>query len=496
MKFTKNQKSAKPQRHAHNTPETKARHNPRLKLPPVVEDVPKEAPDLSAKPKTERLFWEGAISNAKFDKQEALKLFWAANHLPDKAPQIIRGKNPELTPADSTYGLFWNPMKRNLQNRRQGEDKGYINPAHREIYDQLITQLSKEHLLRVRKAMVALHLRSGDGVFFLVLQVKPESPNTWREINRFSEWIQREMPLIQGCYVAQGSDRPFRFGETRGIQLKKEFGPDTLHAQVGDFRHFYHILDEQESDRSLILAHSDVVKQLIKPTPEQSILVLSAGCPAYVHTLSKEARIVGVFDPSPLAREGYARNRERHEWKNVRFTQFKEAQSWEQLPAANSIVSAWHQILTVEQMEALAATGADRIVRRFRSPDELSREWGKWRKMGWVLYRLKVLDGNPMHSNQVDVWALFQKDHRGILKITKDAKKAKFKEEFHSSRKENADFYGSGSRSEGRTRSNDRGRSEDHNRTDKSPRRASGRTASADRSAPKSSGNFPKFVQR
>lgn len=483
MKFQK-KKSETPRRHAHDTPETQERH--------VKRATPKPAPKIAEAPKlektevVERLTWGDCLFQNKGDKQAALKQFWTANHLPDKAPQILRGTSPDATPADSTYGLFWHPTKRNLQTRRQGDDKGYIPPAHREVYDKLVAQLGKEHLIRVRKAMVALHLRSGEGVYFLILQVKPESPNTWREINRFSEWIQREMPEVQGCYVAQGKESPFRFGETRGIQLKKEFGPDTLHSQVGDRRHFFHPLDVQDADRSLIPTTIEIAKQMVKPNKEQSALVMNASCPAFVMDFANECKTVHVVDANPLARESYAKNRERHEWKNVRFSKFDEDKDWARLPTSNAVVCAWHLPLNMDQIDNLVGTGAERIVRRFRSPEEMGREWGKWRRAGWVLYRLKVLDMNPSHSERLELWALFQKDHRGILQITKNAKKEKYREEFHNERKQNEDFYGRGSRAEGRTRSS---------RPEAPRQRADGPRNRPDAPAPRQS-SFPKFVQK
>lgn len=468
MKFQK-KKSATPIRHAHDTPETKARHVARPERKPKPKP---EAPQIAqAKPEvSERLNWEVAMEQSRQDKQAALKQFWISNRLPDKAPLILQSENFE-GPADSTLGLFWHPTKRILQPRRQGDDRGYVNPVHRAIYDRLGVQLNKEHLLRVRKAMVAMHLRSSEGVHFLILQVKPESPNTWREIDRLIEWIQREMPEIQGCYVAEGRENPFHFGDARGIKLKKEFGPDTLHEQLGVGRYFFHPLDSLEADRSLVSATVDIAMQMLKPNAEQSVFVLSMGCPALTLALAKEARHVTLADASTVARETYARNRERHEWKKVRFNQFSVDKGWGQLPSAQGVLCGWGNPLTMEQLDALVGTGAERIVRRFRSPEELVREWGKWRRMGWVLYRLKVLDFNPQRPDCMELWALFQKDHRGILQVTKEAKKAKFRAEYYEERSKNAEFYG------------DR------------PRRG----ARTDAPAPRRSGeggNFPRFVQK
>lgn len=467
--------SAKPRRHAHDTPETQARHNKRPGRPvrpekKLEEKAPQIATPVNAAP--ERLSWEMAMEKFRGDKQVALKEFWASNRLPDKAPQILRSENPE-GPADSTFGLFWHPIKRVLEPRRQGDDRGYISPAHRAIYDRLGVQLNKEHLLRVRKAMVALHLRSSEGVHFLILQVKPESPNTWREIDRLVEWLVREMPEIQGCYVAEGRENPFHFGDARGIKLKKMFGPDTLHEQLGVGRFFYHPLDGLDADRALVGATVDVAMQMLKPNAEGSVFVLSMGCPALTLGLAKEAKSVILADASTVARETYARNRERHGWKKVRFNQFSVDKDWAHLPACQGVLCGWGKPLTMEQIDALVNTGADRIVRRFRSPEELCREWGKWRRQGWVMYRIKILDFNPLRPDSMELWTLFQKDHRGILQVTKNAKKDKFRAEYYEERSKNAEFYG--------------------DRPRRGPR---SEAAEAPRRGPSAGGNFPRFVQK
>jgi hypothetical protein len=407
-------------------PRTRSQRPPR-----PVADGGAAAPDLRqpsgpTSPKPAPVFkeWSTWVRAHRGDKQAALKDFWESNRLPDRPPQLIRGTAPEQVPADSTLGVFYHPTQRTLQPRRSSDLEGLYTEAHKELGEKLLEQLKKPHLVRASKSMVALHLRAGNGTHFLIMQVKPESPNTWRELGKLVEWIERTLPEIGGVWFAhEGPAHPFYWGESSGLQMRKSFGPDTLHEGDGENRVFFHPLDRMDVDRTLLPLTGEIILQLLKPKPDSKILCIQTGCGAPVLALSKEASAMEILDGRGIARETYARNRERHQWKHVRFHKFDENKDWDRLSTADLVYCGTPHALVTAQVNAIVGTGAKRVARRYSSPLELEKEWSKWKKLGWMLLRLKVLDPNPARPESMDLWAVFQGEAERRFKDGQSARK-------------------------------------------------------------------------
>ncbi|MGL1901780.1 MAG: hypothetical protein OCC49_06565 [Fibrobacterales bacterium] len=368
---------------------------------------------------------------------QTIKEFWKDQKVPGKCLKLIESKPHNGWRGDCTLKVSGKGAQLKYDIPKELTRLEQVDEASQQLFDSVIIQLSKPHLVSLQNHISAITIRTlSDERKVVIYQVSDTTKRAIQNLKSVDQFLEREVDFYAGCYaLITGSGKACTFDEPLplGYKFKKISGGDTI--TVGPQQLEIHPFEFYRSNRGIISSMDQKVAEMLKPqkTGEEHFIDLFSGSSHWTFLAGADYKKCWSVDIKKMARESFTANSAIKKRKNGSIIIDKIDSEFlkrfipdeNEIPATLMIDSPSAQ-LPSGILRSIADKKVKRVVQVFNDINMIPEEIRKWRKHGYILKKIIPFDSKPF-SGQPECIALLNIDYLGLLDKNQPKKKKQIK---------------------------------------------------------------------
>ena len=353
-------------------------------------------------------------------KDQGLLAFWKQHRLPGHPEQVIRSprargyrttsKRKGFLHGSTLYLLLGD--KGALPKNRQYFTASPLEPKEHEIIYRFLQQKLSEPAFR----LIAGHLnyliiRGGYTEQAVIFNVDLMNGPLIRKMKLLGGHLQKLPVPVSAAFVYLDPSKSDYYLEAKRpaetLHFKKLFGPDQLGATYGDCRYQFHPTSFSQINESMVETMLERAKELLAPTPDQSLLDLYCGYGLFSHFLAPAYRqVLAVDGEGPSIRAAEANSRlNKHRGGQTRFLAHRITVGYLEktlpppMPDEVILLDPPRQGTLPGVIASLARRKAKKILHIFCGVDQIPASLREWQTNGYHVRRIAPLDMFPGSAN-------------------------------------------------------------------------------------------------
>ncbi len=371
-------------------------------------------------------------------KDEAMRLFWKAQGLPDKPNLTLASPKPRAYRTTSKrrisvdrgeVNLDFKPEVRTPGAARLGSKSALEPEAHARIYDFLLTKLRSDAYKIIASALNFVVIRGDYERFAVILNVYRINAEVVRKAKLLAGQLEREKDLgILSAWMFQGAnDSPFYLDQSapKGAwKAKRLYGPETFPISVGNIKYDFHPLGFSQINLSLLPTLVTDTVAALKLRREDRLIDLYCGYGLFSLAAAPEASEVIGIDAAELAIPTARAMAAARKLTNTRY--LRESIDPHSLMKLLAPPGDKPEVLLLDPpksgvgagvIRTLASRGPKRVVQLFCGMDALVRDCDAWRRAGYMVAKAVPYDMFP-GTDELEMLVVYVPDRFGLLNRT------------------------------------------------------------------------------
>lgn len=368
-------------------------------------------------------------------KDEAMRLFWKAQGLPDKPNLTLASPKPRgyrttskrrISVDRGEVNLDFKPEVRTPGAARLGSKSALEPEAHSRIYEFLLAKLRSEAYKILASALNFVVIRGDYERFAVILNVYRINAEVVRKAKLLAGQLEREKDLgIVSAWLFQGAnDSPFYLDQSapKGAwKAKRLYGPETFPISVGNIKYDFHPLGFSQINLSLLPTLVADTVAALKLRREDRLIDLYCGYGLFSLAAAPEASEVIGIDAAELAIPTARAMAAARKLSNVRY--LRESIDPHSLMKLLAPPGDKPEVLLLDPpksgvgagvIRTLASRGPKRVVQLFCGMDALARDCDAWRRAGYMVAKAVPYDMFP-GTDELEMLVVFVPDRFGLL---------------------------------------------------------------------------------